>query len=404
MNLPQAWEQAVMPDASAAGPDLTEDNDAEDLEPDDQAKLATFDGFVWFRRTLELPAAWEGKDLALRLGPIADSDTAWFNGAAVGSTDGRNAPREYRVPGALVKAGKATLAVRVLNTQGQGGFVGQAGQMTLAPTNAASQALSLAGAWRYRDSTPLAKTPPRPQPAQGLGPNTVGVLFNGMIAPLVPFAAQGAIWYQGESNAGRAKQYQTLLPTLIRDWRSRFGVGDFPFYIVQLANFMAVKPEPGESGWAELREAQWLTTRAAPPSGLAAATDIGDARDIHPRNKQEVGRRLALNALALTYGKALEYSGPTFAKVEPEGAALRVTFDHADGLVARGEKLEGFAVAGEDRKFVWADAEIQGPAVRLTSAAVEKPAYARYGWADNPVCNLYNRAGLPAVPFRTDAP
>jgi sialate O-acetylesterase len=233
----------------------------------------------------------------------------------------------------------------------------------------------------------------------------VTVLYNGMIAPLVPFAIKGAIWYQGESNAGRPEQYRTLLPTMIADWRSRFGVGDFPFFIVQLASFMASKPEPGDSKWAELREAQWLTAKTVPKTGLAVTIDIGDANDIHPKNKPEVGRRLALAARAIAYGEPIEYSGPSYRSMEVKDHAVRLQFDHlGGGLVARGGgPLKGFAVAGDDGRFVWADAAIEGDAVVVSSSKVDKPVAVRYAWADNPDCNLYNKAGLPAPPFRTDS-
>jgi sialate O-acetylesterase len=227
-----------------------------------------------------------------------------------------------------------------------------------------------------------------------------------MIAPLKPFPIKGAIWYQGESNAGRPAQYRTLLPTMIKDWRAAFEVGDFPFYIVQLANYMDVRKEPVNSSWAELREAQFLTTKALPNVGIGLAIDIGEAKDIHPRNKQEVGRRLALAALSNAYGQDIECSGPVFKAKEIQGNTIRLTFDHlGGGLVAKGsEKLEGFAIAGEDGKYVWADAVIEGDTVVVSSPKVEKPVEVRYAWADNPVCNLYNQVGLPAVPFRTNPP
>jgi sialate O-acetylesterase len=224
-----------------------------------------------------------------------------------------------------------------------------------------------------------------------------------MIAPLLPFAIKGAIWYQGESNADRAGQYRRLLPAMIGDWRARFGVGDFPFYIVQLAAFQATNAEPRENSWAELREAQALTAKNVPNCGLALAIDIGNAADIHPKNKQEVGRRLALNALAKTYGKKVEYSGPWYRSMKVDGDKIRLSFDHVDGgLVARDGKLAGFAIAGEDHKFVWADAVIDGQTIVVSSPDVSQPAAVRYAWDINPVCNLYNQAGLPAVPFRTD--
>jgi sialate O-acetylesterase len=190
---------------------------------------------------------------------------------------------------------------------------------------------------------------------------------------------------------------------MIRDWRSRFGVGDFPFYIVQLANFMAVEDQPSDPAWAYLREAQMLTAKNVPNSGLATAIDIGEAEDIHPKNKQDVGRRLALNALALTYKQPIEYSGPTYRSMKIEGDGIRLTFDHAAGMAAKGGgALQGFAIAGADKKFVWADARIEGNTVVVSSPQVKQPVAVRYAWANNPLANLYNANGLPAVPFRTD--
>jgi len=228
-------------------------------------------------------------------------------------------------------------------------------------------------------------------------------LFNAMIAPIVPYAIQGAIWYQGESNVGRAYEYRTLFPAMIRDWREVWGQGDFPFLFVQLANFMPTRPEPGESAWAELRQAQLLTL-SLPKTGMAVAIDIGDANDIHPRNKQDAGKRLALNALAIAYGEKVVYSGPIYARMKREGNAVRLYFQHVDGglTTPNGEPLKGFAIAGADRKFVWAEARIEGSMVVVHSSQVPQPVAVRYGWADNPVCNLYNKVGLPASPFRTD--
>ena len=229
-------------------------------------------------------------------------------------------------------------------------------------------------------------------------------LYNAMITPLLPYGIKGAIWYQGESNAGRAYQYRKLLPAMIGTWRQAWGQGDFPFYIVSLANFTPVKDEPGESDWAELREAQTMTANTVPHSGQAITIDIGEANDIHPKNKQDVGRRLALVALAKTYQKDVPFSGPAYDAMKVEGDAVRLTFKHTHGgLVAKGgDTLKGFAVAGEDRKWHWAEAKIDGESVVVRSEKVAKPVAVRYAWANNPVCNLYNQAGLPAVPFRTD--
>jgi sialate O-acetylesterase len=375
MTLPQPWEAAGLPD---------------------------FDGLVWFRREFDLPAGWAGKDLTLSLGAIDDRDTTWINGTKVGATNEYNAPRNYRVAANVLKPGRNVLAVRVLDTGGGGGFYGKPEDVKLQITgDNATAPLSLAGEWRYLVSAPLVGLQPPPARFDN-NPNGATVLYNGMIAPLVPFGIRGAIWYQGESNAGRAQQYRTLLPTMIRDWRSRFGVGDFPFYIVQLANFQATEAQPTDPPWAYLREAQMLTAQNVPNSGLASAIDIGEAGDIHPKNKQDVGRRLALNALALTYKQPIEYSGPRYRSMKIEGDAVRLTFDHAAGMTAKGGTLQGFAIAGADKKFVWADAKIEGNTVVVSSPQVKQPAAVRYAWANNPVANLYNAAGLPALPFRTD--
>jgi sialate O-acetylesterase len=248
------------------------------------------------------------------------------------------------------------------------------------------------------------KPPRRPRDPFGPGhPHSPSGLYNAMIAPVIPYGIQGAIWYQGESNAGRAYQYRKLFPAMIKNWRKDWEQGDFPFLFVQLANFRAVEPDPNESDWAELREAQ-LMTLAIPNAGMATIIDIGEANDIHPKNKQDVGKRLALWALAKTYGKEMVYSGPLYKSMEIKGHQIVLGFDHVGGgLVAGGgERLKGFAVAGADRKFIWADARIEGDRVVVGSDQVSEPVAVRYAWADNPVCNLYNREGLPASPFRTD--
>jgi sialate O-acetylesterase len=229
-------------------------------------------------------------------------------------------------------------------------------------------------------------------------------LYQGMIAPLLPYAIKGAIWYQGESNAGRAEQYRILFADMIRNWRRDWNQGDFPFLAVQLAPWKAVKDQPAESDWAELREAQWLATKTLPNVGMAVITDVGDPKDIHPTKKQPVGERLALAARAIAYGEKIECSGPIYRSMSRLGGGkIQVDFDHAGkGLEARGGELQGFAVCGEDRKFVWAKAEIVGNKVVVSSADVPNPIAVRYGWADCPVVNLWNKDGLPASPFRTD--
>jgi sialate O-acetylesterase len=335
-------------------------------------------------------------------------DVTWVNGIRVGGfeTPGHwQAARKYKIAPTVIRPGRNVIAVRVLDTGGGGGIYGSPEQMKIGPAEAAGEAaISLAGRWRYKKSYDLKSMPPQPRPPLFVNnPNTPASLYNGMLAPLIPYGIQGAIWYQGESNAGRAYQYRRLFPAMIQNWRDDWGEGDFPFLFVQLANFMAAKPDPSDSEWAELREAQMMTL-ALPNTAMAVIIDIGDANDIHPKNKQDVGKRLALWALAKTYGKEMVYSGPIYKSMKVEGHNIVLHFDHVGGgLVAReGETSKSFAVAGADRKFVWADARIDGDTVVVSSDKVPEPVAVRYAWADNPVCNLYNKEGLPASPFRTD--
>jgi sialate O-acetylesterase len=246
--------------------------------------------------------------------------------------------------------------------------------------------------------------PPRPQEPRGPGGrNTPGGQYNAMIAPLIPYAMKGVIWYQGEANAARAYQYRTLFPALIELWRSRWGAGDFPFYFVQLPNLKR-GPEPSRSGWAELREAQLLTLRL-PKTGMAVTIDVGDSLNLHPTNKKPVGNRLALLALAKQYGRdTLAFSGPLYKSMRCENGGITLSFDFTGkGLcVKNGRSLEGFVIAGEDRIFHIAEASIAGNEVRVATPEVAKPVAVRYAWADNPPAALYNIDGLPASPFRTD--
>ncbi len=234
-------------------------------------------------------------------------------------------------------------------------------------------------------------------------PSRPSALYNAMIAPLVPYALRGAIWYQGESNASRAYEYRTLFSAMIEDWRSQWKQGDFPFLFVQLAPFMKIEPEPRESNWAELREAQLLTTSRVPKTGMVVITDVGEEDDIHPQQKAPVGERLAVAARAIAYGERIEYSGPIYLSMKIDGGRAVLSFKHTGrGLEARGGKLQGFAIAGPDNKFVSAEARIEGDKVVVESSQVKQPVAVRYGWANYPVVNLWNKDGLPASPFRTD--
>jgi sialate O-acetylesterase len=370
--------------------------------------LPDLDGIVWFRKTLDIPASWAGKDIILHPGPIDEVETTWFNGTVVGSrgnsrkgdTQYWNQLRDYRVNGNLVKAGKNVVAIRVSDCVGQGGLWGASADVMFAELADGTDKtkISLAGAWRYS----VEYTLPRP-PANPATPNRPSVIFNAMINPLIPFAIGGAIWYQGESNAGRGKQYQTLLPTMITDWRTRWGIKDFPFLIVSLANFMGRDAQPAESTWAEIREAQTMTTTKLKKVGQGLAIDIGDEKDIHPKNKQEVGRRLGLAAEAIAYKLKVSFSGPVFDTMKVAGNKAELTFKYTDnGLKVKGDALKGFAICGENKKFVWAQAKIEGDKVIVWAEGVAKPIAVRYAWGNNPECNLYNGADLPTVPFRTD--
>jgi sialate O-acetylesterase len=369
------------------------------------------DGAVWFRKVVDLPAGWDKKDLALNLSAIDDFDTTYFNGTRVGSTgaetqNSHTVARHYKVPGSLVHGGRNVIAVRVFDRAGEGGF-GASGSMSLAPAGAKeSDAVSLSGPWHYKVELSLPPKSPdwgsRPELPGAANQNSPSVLYNAMIAPLLDFKIRGAIWYQGESNAGRAFQYRTLFPAMIRDWRSHWG--NFPFYFVQLANWRVRAAEPGESDWAELREAQ-LRTLALPATGMAVIIDIGDTNDIHPRNKLDVGKRLAAWALADTYHQKVEASGPLYDSSASDGQKIRIKFKHLGGGLksADGGPLKGFAIAGADHKFSWAEASIEGDTVVVWSKDISHPVAVRYAWGDNPLCNLANGAGFPASPFRTDS-
>jgi sialate O-acetylesterase len=368
MTLPTYWESAGYPD---------------------------FDGVFWFRRAFDLPQNWDGGDVVLHLGAVDDNDTTWVNGTQIGATIGWNVPRVYRVPGSLLKRGQNVIAVRVLDTGGGGGMYGGGDAMRLLfGAGETSSSLSLTGDWLCKQSVSLKITgwPPGNFSQDSSAPT---VLYNGMIAPLLPYAMRGVIWYQGENNVGRERQYRSLFPALIADWRQAWGEGNFPFLFVQIAPFRANTPE--------IREAQLLTLEHTTNTAMAVTMDCGDADDIHPPHKQPVGARLALAARALAYGEKIEYSGPIFASMKMDGANAILNFTHlGGGLVAKGGELRGFVLAGADGVLHPAQADVIGDTVVVNSTKVARPMSVRYGWANVPEGNLFNRAGLPASPFRTD--
>jgi sialate O-acetylesterase len=368
MELPVFWEKAGLPD---------------------------FDGVVWFRRAFDLPASWAGTDAELHLGAIDDDDTTWVNGVEVGATNGWTIPRVYRVSAGVLRPGHNVIAVRVLDTGGGGGLYGGGDIMRLVPASGHDlPPISLAGAWLYRASAQLGPVPYPPSDYTN-SPMAPSGLYNGMIVPLQPYAIRGVVWYQGENNVGREKQYRTLFPAMIANWRRAWGEGDFPFLFVQIAPFKGMTPE--------IREAQLLAWQHTPNTAMAVTIDCGDADDIHPAHKQAVGARLALAARALAYGESLEYSGPVFKSMQLTGSRAILSFTHLGGaLAAKDGPLTGFTIAGADKVFHPAAAEIKDDTVVASSPEVAQPVAVRYGWANVPEGNFFNAASLPASPFRTD--
>ncbi len=356
------------------------------------------EGVVWVQREIDLPADWTDKPLVVQLGTISDTDTTWINGQEIGRTDSFEITTRYDIPTGIVRSGRNVITLRITNAGG-GGFQTNGAPMFIHPQSAEEAAIPLSGPWRVQETAKLAETG---RPLVG-NPNVPSVLYNGMIAPLTPCALTGAIWYQGEANASRAHQYRSLLPALIRDWRKQFKREDLAFHIVSLANYKEAADHPRDDEWAELRDAQAMTAKSVPNCGLAVTIDIGDAADIHPKNKREVGRRLALSALAKTYEKEVVGSGPWFRAIDIEDQRIRIHFNYTDGgLKLKEPSTKSFAIAGADRKFVWASAEIDGESMLVSAPAVPHPVAVRYAWDSNPEASLYNGAGLPAVPFRSD--
>ncbi len=359
-------------------------------------QLGDLDGIVWFRKTITISPEDAGKAATLELAMIDDNDITYVNGVKTGSTDGYNVKRKYTIAPGVLKEGKNVIAVRVDDTGGGGGIYGDSAEMKLATAN---HVTSLAGKWKFKVERITGGS-------GSIGPNSYPtLLFNAMLYPLIPYAFRGVIWYQGEANAGRAYQYRQAFPLMITDWRKRWKE-DFPFYFVQLASFNAADGNSNEgSTWAELREAQ-AKTLSLPNTGMAVTTDIGNSSDIHPKNKQEVGKRLAAIALNNLYGEKNVYRGPSYASLRVEGNKVIISFDNiGTGLIVHDKYgyIKGFEIAGEDRKFHYARAYINGNTVVVYSDSVNNPVAVHYGWADDAgEDNLFNKEGFPAEPFRTD--
>jgi sialate O-acetylesterase len=359
--------------------------------------LKELDGVVWYRREVVLGSQDTEKSFLLSLGKIDDNDSTFVNGSLVGVTRNYAENRQYTVAPGIFKSGNNIIAVRVEDTGGGGGFYDDSAGVYL---KAGEKPISLADGWHFRIAAYLNMGP-------GFGPNDYPcLLFNAMIHPLIPFTIRGALWYQGEANAERAHQYRMAFPLMITDWRSQWGEGNFPFYFVQLASWNADhgNSERG-SAWAELREAQTMTLHL-PATGMSVTTDIGESGDIHPKNKQDVGWRLAAIALHHVYGQNIEYSGPVLDSVQRVGNRMVLGFTHDGSGLMTPDKygyVRGFEISGVDRQFHYAKAFIEHNKVVVYSEAVKEPISVRYNWADDAGDgNLFNGAGFPAPPFRTD--
>ena len=404
------WQAKGYPDffGPIEGPDpsrIDYDDNRWTTAPMPNAFPESFDGTIWYRKVIDLTEAQATSITNLSLGAIDDMDITSINGEEVGRTDmtvpgNYQVQRNYKIRAGLLKPGKNAIAVRAYDAQGPGGF-SSAQLIKLGD-------LPIADGWLMKmisdKKPPAPDAGPAPQePMTANNPNFPEALYNGMVYPLAPYGIRGAIWYQGESNASRAVQYRYLLSDMIKDWRNIFRQDDFPFYIVQLANFMKPDENQFDSAWAELRDAQDIVGQSK-NAGVATILDIGDAQDIHPRNKRDVGERLARIALSKTYFQNIEWQGPRMAKASFNGGIATVELSHAIGLnTTDGKAPRCFAISGEDRKWRWATAEIVGSSVKLSHSEVPNPVAVRYGWQDNPQVNLVNSDKLPAMPFRTDA-
>lgn len=401
-----AWHQrAKETDASYADPEGPwSKTDYDDSSWDEiempalwaSSQLGPINGVVWFRKEFDLPEKFADQRAKLSFGNIVEADSVFINGKFVGGRPSQYIPRNYDIPAVLLKAGKNSIAVRVVCPSGRGGFVPEKQYAIILD----SEVVDLTGTWKYKLGTKMESL---------VGSSFImwkaTGLYNGMIAPLLPYTIKGAIWYQGESNVSRAAQHRTLFPALIKNWREKWGQGDFPFLFVQLPNFNEPQQEPSDGNWARFRETQ-TATLTVPNTGMAVAIDIGEWNDIHPLNKKDLGYRLSLAAQKVAYQeKNVVSSGPIYKSMKIDRNKIILSFEPTGrGLVAKGsDALHYFAIAGEDGKFVWATAVIKKNKVIVWNDKIPKPAAVRYAWADNPEgANLYNKEGLPASPFRTD--
>lgn len=356
-------------------------------------------GTVWMRKDFDVPASMEGRHARLSMGTLVHNDVVFVNGVYVGSTGYEYPPRRYQIPAGVLKKGKNTIAVKLNAPAGNGEFIKDKPYKIIGD----AAEIDLTGTWKYRigmDLSEVEKYAARLKNQRSVGSG----LYNGMIYPIRHYKVRGALWYQGESNAGRAHEYASMMNALITNWRELWNMPEMPFLLVQLPNFMQKQEKPTDSGWARIREAQLHTFQTTPHTALAVTYDIGEWNDIHPLNKKDVAKRLFLGARKIVYGEKIVHSGPVYESMEIKGNRIVLSFSETGGgLRAKGGELQHFAIAGEDRKFVWAEAVIRGNKIIVSSKDVDKPVAVRYAWCDNPEgANLCNKEGLLASPFRTD--
>ncbi|HNU86827.1 MAG TPA: sialate O-acetylesterase [Ferruginibacter sp.] len=379
--IPKAWHNINIPG-------FWEDQGIKDL-----------DGIVWYRKEVNVPASMTGMAAKVFLGRIVDADVLYINGKQVGNTTYQYPQRRYAVAANILKPGKNIFVVRVINNAGKGGFVPDKPYCLFA----GNDTIDLKGTWQYKVAdvfVPRQGPPARGVPAQ----DQPTALYNAMIAPLINYTIKGFLWYQGEGNTWRPEEYEKLLPAMISDWRNKWQQSTAPFLYVQLPNFGDMNYLPSESSWARLRESQ-LRTLSVPNTAMAVTIDLGEWNELHPDNKKDIGLRLALAAQKLAYDENIVHSGPIYRSAAIDGNKMVISFTNTgSGLIANdGEELNQFAIAGADKKYVWAKAKIEGDKVIVWSDDIPDPRYVRYAWADNPDgANLYNKEGLPASPFTTD--
>ncbi|MEK6195963.1 MAG: glycosyl hydrolase family 2, partial [Deltaproteobacteria bacterium] len=361
----------------------------------EKTEIGQFDGIVWYRRTVDIPSDWAGKEMTVSLGVVDDQDVTWFNGTKIGGLNDNKQSRNYKIDGSLVKTGKNTLVVRIQDNGGAGGFMGKPEEMLL---TSGDKKTSIAGPWLYKVGSKRSAWPRTPRGLPRINARYPSALFNGMISPLTSTTIKGVIWYQGENDVTGLAWYKPLFPNLIQSWRDAWGLGDFPFYHVQLPPY-----DYGNTNSALFREVQ-MKSLSMKYVGIAVTLDVGDFKNIHPPHKKEVGERLALWALAKDYGKKdLVFSGPLYKGMKIEGSKIRLSFDHTgSGMVAKDCTLTNFVIAGADKKFVPAMAKVDKDTIVVSSDKVAKPVAVRYAFDNAGVPSLFNKEGLPASSFRTD--